>query len=400
MSPSPRSPRLYAGPEALGRTEKQAAPPVPEGLRRACRPAGRRLRRLPELRAADQHAQRPPAARAGGAGPRRHAAGALVPDRRGALPPGRPPLRPRDGRLGILVLDHLAAQRPAPRRHLRPELRRELRHPGHRLRLAARHALRGGPRPVPEHGPRALARALPGADGGPPWPGWYCPPHFNWNAVCAGGAGLLALAMYDELPEARRVLPRVEKSIDVFMRGLQQTGGGWIEGVGYWDYGMRYAFLYLLSHERATGRSHPLIDLPETKITLGFPTDFSPNGVPCGFGDSNLWRPMPSTTPPRGAWAARTCCACWRTACRPTARRTAAGRTRPCGCSCIRATARRPSRPSATSRSSTTRWTGASWPTACRRRASTSPCAAAPRRSTTATSTCSATTASSAMRRS
>ncbi len=127
----------------------------------------------------------------------------------------------------------------------------------------------------------------------PRWPYWYCLPHSNWNAVCAGGAGLLALAMYDELPEARRALPRVEKSIDVFMRGLQETGGGWTEGVGYWGYGMRYAFLYLLSHERATGRSHPLLELPETKITVGFPTDFSPNGVACGFGDSNLWRPQP-----------------------------------------------------------------------------------------------------------
>ena len=97
--------------------------------------------------------------------------------------------------------------------------------------------------------------------------------------------------MYDELPEARRALPRVEKSIAVFMRGLAETGGGWTEGVGYWNYGMRYALLYLLSHERATGRRHPLLALPETKATLAFPPDFCPNGVPCGFGDANAWRP-------------------------------------------------------------------------------------------------------------
>jgi hypothetical protein len=121
---------------------------------------------------------------------------------------------------------------------------------------------------------------------------WFCARHSNWNAVCAGGAGLLALAMYDELPEARRALPRVEKSVGVFMRGLAETGGGWTEGIGYWNYGMSYAFIYLLSHERATGRKHPLLALPETKITLGFPIDFCPNGVPCSFGDSNGWSPM------------------------------------------------------------------------------------------------------------
>jgi len=127
----------------------------------------------------------------------------------------------------------------------------------------------------------------------PRWPHWYCLPHSNWNAVCAGGAGLLALAMYDELPEARRALPRVEKSIDAFMRGLKETGGGWTEGIGYWNFGMRYALLYLLSHERATGRKHPLLALPEAKATLGFPPDFCPNGVSCSFGDSNRWHPLP-----------------------------------------------------------------------------------------------------------
>lgn len=125
------------------------------------------------------------------------------------------------------------------------------------------------------------------------WPRWFRLEHSNWNAVCSGGAGLFALAAGGELEESEKVLSRVEDSIEVFMRGLQETGGGWTEGIGYWNFGMRYAFTYLLSHERASGSAHPMMELPETRATLGFPTDFCPHGVPCGFGDSNHWRPGP-----------------------------------------------------------------------------------------------------------
>lgn len=122
---------------------------------------------------------------------------------------------------------------------------------------------------------------------------WFGKKDCNWNTVCAGGGGMLALAMHDELPEAARVLALAEASVRSYMRYLNATGGGWPEGVGYWNYGMYYAFMYLLSWERATGRKHPLLGAPAVRATLSFPLDFSPNGVPSGFGDSNAWRPMP-----------------------------------------------------------------------------------------------------------
>jgi len=115
----------------------------------------------------------------------------------------------------------------------------------------------------------------------------------NWASVCAGGGGMLALAMYEELPQAAEMLSRTERTMALFMNTLTEAGGGWSEGVGYWNYGMRYAFMYLLSHERATGRKHLLLGLRETKATLSFPLDFCPNGVPASFGDSNHWRPLP-----------------------------------------------------------------------------------------------------------
>jgi len=122
---------------------------------------------------------------------------------------------------------------------------------------------------------------------------WFGRPDSNWNTVCAGGLGMLALAMYEDAPEARELLPRVEESVAPFFQLLDQTAGGWPEGIGYWNYGMRYGFTYLLSHERATGQVHPLMQLDGVRQTLAFPLDFCPQGQPCSFGDSNRWEPLP-----------------------------------------------------------------------------------------------------------
>lgn len=123
--------------------------------------------------------------------------------------------------------------------------------------------------------------------------GWFGQKASNWNAVCSGGLGMLALAMYEDAAEARRLLPRCAASLAPFMEGLDDTGGGWPEGIGYWNYGMRYAFMYLMSHRNATGRFHPLLRRPATRQTLRFPLDFCPNDQPCGFGDNNNWTPLP-----------------------------------------------------------------------------------------------------------
>jgi hypothetical protein len=84
----------------------------------------------------------------------------------------------------------------------------------------------------------------------------------------------------------------VEKGIKPFFKSTAPDGG-WPEGVGYWNFGMRYGFLYLLSHETATGKIHPLLEFPGTAATLKFPLLFTPANVPCGFGDSNSFAPQP-----------------------------------------------------------------------------------------------------------
>lgn len=123
---------------------------------------------------------------------------------------------------------------------------------------------------------------------------WFGHPHTNWNTVCMGGAGMLALAMREELGSlADEVLELAEESLRPYFEGMGPTRGGWVEGIGYWNYGHRYAFMYLLSREGATGRPHPLLALPGVRETLAFPLDFSPHGQCCSFPDVNVWSPLP-----------------------------------------------------------------------------------------------------------
>lgn len=122
---------------------------------------------------------------------------------------------------------------------------------------------------------------------------WFGVPDSNWNTVCAGGAGLLALAFLGELEEAEEVLKRTESSIAPYFHELSKTDGGWPEGIGYWNYGMSYGIYYLLSWESTFLKKHPLFQIPALRKSLHFPIDFCPRGVPSSFGDSNRWVPQP-----------------------------------------------------------------------------------------------------------
>ncbi|MBL8025584.1 MAG: hypothetical protein JNL74_04190 [Fibrobacteres bacterium] len=119
---------------------------------------------------------------------------------------------------------------------------------------------------------------------------WFKNKLTNWNTVCAGGVGMLALVLKEEYPHiCNRVLERVEESIVPYMKYLDESDGGWTEGIGYWGYGMRYAFMYLLSYEKSLGKKHPLLKSAETARTIDFPLDFMPDGEACSFGDVNKY---------------------------------------------------------------------------------------------------------------
>ncbi|MBT3294397.1 MAG: hypothetical protein HN919_10590 [Verrucomicrobia bacterium] len=119
----------------------------------------------------------------------------------------------------------------------------------------------------------------------PPW--WANTVWSNWNGVCAGGMGIMALAFYDDLPAARKLIPFVEKSLGEYLKSYIENGGGCLEGTGYWNYGMNYAMRYLLSWENATGEKHPAFRIRQLGQSLYFPLDFT--GVT--FGDNDGWGP-------------------------------------------------------------------------------------------------------------
>ncbi len=118
-----------------------------------------------------------------------------------------------------------------------------------------------------------------------PW--WVNKEWSNWNGVCAGGMGMLALAFYDDRPEARKLIPFVEESLGHYFKSYIESGGGNHEGTGYWNYGMHYAIRYLLSYENATGKKHPAFAIPELGKSLHFPVDFHR----ITFGDNDGWHP-------------------------------------------------------------------------------------------------------------
>lgn len=122
---------------------------------------------------------------------------------------------------------------------------------------------------------------------------WFGNQHSNWNTVCSGGFGTLVLAMYEDIEDADTLLELVEESFTPYYDYLQSTDGGWPEGMGYWNYGMRYGYLFLLSWESAFEKAHPLLERPSSKKTLRFPPDFCPKGIASGFGDVNRWSPFP-----------------------------------------------------------------------------------------------------------
>ncbi len=129
-----------------------------------------------------------------------------------------------------------------------------------------------------------LKKALDCLEDAPWWANqWWS----NWNAVCSGGMGMMALAFYEDRPEVRELIPFVEKSLGEYFKSYIKNGGGCHEGTGYWNYGMHYAMRYLLSWENATGRQHPAFEIEELITTLDFPLDFT--GIT--FGDNDGWHP-------------------------------------------------------------------------------------------------------------
>lgn len=114
---------------------------------------------------------------------------------------------------------------------------------------------------------------------------WWMHSYHNWNTVCHGGAVIAALALEGEHPKVDEVGRRATASWGKFYDALG-TEGGWDEGTGYWQYGMRYAIMALAALEDAGKPTGGLLDRDGTKQTGYFPISFCPGGVPMSWGDA------------------------------------------------------------------------------------------------------------------
>jgi hypothetical protein len=105
---------------------------------------------------------------------------------------------------------------------------------------------------------------------------------------------MLALAMHEELPQADEMIARAVESVEPCVGEIRAANGAWPEGIGYWNYGMRYFYMFALSHERATGTRSKWFNGKAIRASLDFPMRFAPYpGVGMSFGDVNHWKPMP-----------------------------------------------------------------------------------------------------------
>jgi hypothetical protein len=94
--------------------------------------------------------------------------------------------------------------------------------------------------------------------------------HFNnWAAVVQGGAGVAALALLGEEPDAPIWLDQMEAKIRCFLDAYDAQGG-WVEGPGYWCYGTSYALWFIDALRRVTHGGRDLYRHERLAKTLNF----------------------------------------------------------------------------------------------------------------------------------
>ncbi|MCX4515400.1 heparinase II/III-family protein [Streptomyces sp. NBC_01619] len=98
----------------------------------------------------------------------------------------------------------------------------------------------------------------------------------NWSAVCAGAAGMAALALVDDPDELTAAIERCLRVMDVYLSGLG-ADGSCVEGVNYWAYGFGY-FTYFAEALRERTGVDLLRDLPQATAAAAFPAAVETGG--------------------------------------------------------------------------------------------------------------------------
>lgn len=107
----------------------------------------------------------------------------------------------------------------------------------------------------------------------------------NWCAVCCGAIGASAIAGRAEEPYFSKILfeviQRLNRYLDYF-----DSEGGWVEGIGYWNFGLTHLSRFTDSLYRITDGKINIFEHPKLQITGLFPVHcyLPPDGF-VNFGD-------------------------------------------------------------------------------------------------------------------
>lgn len=91
----------------------------------------------------------------------------------------------------------------------------------------------------------------------------------NWSAVVGGSIGMAILAVMPASPRRKRLLKRLEKSLESYLSGFGEDGAC-VEGVGYWSYGFGYFLYYCEKLRKVTGDDH-FLKRAKVKQIAAFP---------------------------------------------------------------------------------------------------------------------------------
>lgn len=103
-----------------------------------------------------------------------------------------------------------------------------------------------------------------------PWEGYAN----NWEAVCAGAAGIAALLLEDS-GRLESILERCRSAMDRFLSGYG-ADGGCAEGIDYWVYGFGYFVYFAEALREHTGED--LLAAPKVREIAAFPHRVSLGG--------------------------------------------------------------------------------------------------------------------------
>lgn len=107
----------------------------------------------------------------------------------------------------------------------------------------------------------------------------------NWCAVCCGAVGASAIAGRAEEPYLSKILFEVIQRLNRYLDYFDNEGG-WVEGVGYWNFGLTHLSRFADSLYRVTDGRINIFEHPKLQITGLFPVHcyLPPKGF-VNFGD-------------------------------------------------------------------------------------------------------------------